>query len=98
MEIKNLESILLFVNTMVNVDRGFREIESLFDNEPCFLNDEDADEYIEVTTEFDYMKETFRTWEREYEKNQYVDLREVDMIANNLDFIRYYITSINKLF
>ena len=98
MEIKNIENTLLFVNTMMNVNRGFEEIEPLLEDEPCFLYGEDLDEYFEVATEFDYMKETFRIWEREYEKNQYIDLLEIDTIANNLDFVRYYITSINKLF
>lgn len=98
METKNLESILLFVNTMMNVDRGFREIEPLLKDEPCFLNDEDVDDFFEVVSEFEYMKDAFHIWEREYEKNQYVDMVEVDMIANNLDFVRHYIEDINKLF
>jgi hypothetical protein len=98
MENNNLESTLLLVNLMMSVDRAFDELELLLEDEPYFIDDEDADEFFEVATEFDYMKEAFTIWRNRYVKDHYVDLLEIDTIANNLDFIRHYIESINKLF
>jgi hypothetical protein len=98
MENNNLESTLLLVNLMMSVDRAFDELELLLEDEPYFIDDKDADEFFEVATEFDYMKEAFTIWRNRYVKDHYVDLLEIDTIANNLDFIRHYIESINKLF
>ena len=83
---------------MMNVNRGLEEIEPMFDDDPVFLKDEDADEYFAMSTEFDYLKEAFARWEYKYEDGSYVDMLELDRIANYLDLIKNYLENVNKLF
>jgi hypothetical protein len=98
MENKNLDSAILITNIMMNVDRGLREIEPLVIDEPVFLENADADEYIEMATEFDFLKESFRIYEQRYKAGHYVNMMDLDMIANYLDLLKNYFESINKPF
>jgi len=98
MESRNLEAALLHTNIMMDVNRGLDEIEPLFDDDPVFLEDEDADEFFAMATEFDYLKQAFARWEYKYENDSYVDMLELDKIANYLDVMRCYLESINKPF
>jgi hypothetical protein len=98
MERANLDAALLYTNLMMNVNRGIDEVSLLIDDEPIFLQEEDADEYFQMATEFDFITESFRVWERRYKKNEYVNFQEVDLIANYLDLFRNYFENVNKLF
>lgn len=98
MERANLDAALLYTNLMMNVDRGLKEIASMIVDEPVFLKEEDSDEYFQMATEFDFIAESFRNWERRYMKNEYVNFQEIDLIANYLDLLKNYFDNINKLF
>ena len=98
MESRNLEAALLHANTMMNVNRGFVEVREKLDDDIVFLEDEDADEYYQMTTEFDYIYESFRIVERKYEDGKEINMLDVDMMANYIDIMRSYLESINDSF
>jgi len=98
MESRNLEAALLHANTMMNVNRGFVEVREKLDDDIVFLEDEDADEFYQMTTEFDYVYETFRIIERKYEDGKEINMIDVDMMANYIDLMRSYLESISDPF
>jgi len=98
MESRNLEAALLHANTMMNVNRGFVEVREKLDDDIVFLEDEDADEYYQMTNEFDYIYESFRIVERKYEDGKEINMLDVDMMANYIDIMRSYLESINDSF
>jgi len=98
MESRNLEAALLHANTMMNVNRGFKEIKEALHDDIVFLEDEDADEYYQMTNEFDCVYESFRIIERKYENGKDINMLDVDMMANYIDLMRSYIESISDPF
>ena len=96
--IMSIQNAMLLCNTMMNVNRGLEEIKLLFEDEPAFLEDEDVDEFNVMATEFDYLTELFRVWEQRYTRGWFIDMMELDKIANHLDLIRHYFENINNLY